>query len=95
VVEELRAKAEAQMINFLEAVSRSLEKDGVKTNILVKGSRPATTIVEEADKGDYGLILLTSNGRGGFNRMIMGADSERVVDNTTRCVLMMPSRNNH
>jgi nucleotide-binding universal stress UspA family protein len=93
VVEELRAEAEAQMTNFLEAVARALQKDGVKTDFLVKGSRPATTIVETAEEGDYDLILLTSNGRGGFNRMIMGADSERVVDNSNRCVLMMPARN--
>jgi nucleotide-binding universal stress UspA family protein len=95
VIENLRAEAEAKMENFLEAVARSLENDGVKTNILVKGSRPATTIVETAEEGDYGLILLTSNGRGTFDRMIMGEDSERVVEGTNRCVLMMPSRNNH
>jgi len=95
VVEQLRVEAEAKMINFLEAVARSLEKDGVKTHILVKGSRPATTIVETAEEGDFGLIALTSNGRGTFDRMIMGSDSERVVANTDRCVLMMPSRNNH
>jgi nucleotide-binding universal stress UspA family protein len=95
VVEQLRAEAEAKMANFLNAVSRSLEKDGLKVSTLVKGSRPAQTIVETADEADYDLILLTSNGRGGFNRMIMGADSERVVDGTNRCVLMMPSRNNH
>ena len=80
------------MTNFLEAVARDLEKDGIKVNIVVKGSRPATTIVETAEEGDYSLILLTSNGRGTFDRMIMGADSERIVDNTDRCVLMMPSR---
>lgn len=92
VVENLRAEAEAKMTNFLEAVARGLEKDGIKVDIIVKGSRPATTIVETAEEGEYGLILLTSNGRGTFNRMIMGADSERIVDNTNRCVLMMPSR---
>lgn len=92
VVENLRAEAEAKMTDFLEAVARDLEKDGIKVDILVKGSRPATTIVDTAEEGDYGLILLTSNGRGTFNRMIMGADSERIVDNTSRCVLMMPSR---
>jgi nucleotide-binding universal stress UspA family protein len=95
VVEHLRAEAEAKMTNFLEAVARSLKKDGLKVNILVKGSRPATTIVETADEGDYGLIMLTSNGRGAFGRMIMGADSERVVGSANRCVLMMPSRNDH
>jgi len=92
VVENLRAEAEAKMTNFLEAVARGLEKDGITVDIIVKGSRPATTIVETAEEEQYGLILLTSNGRGNFNRMIMGADSERIVDNTDRCVLMMPSR---
>jgi nucleotide-binding universal stress UspA family protein len=95
VVEQLRVEAEAKMKDFLEAVARSLEKDGLKVSTLVKGSRPATTIVETAEEENYGLILLTSNGRGTFDRMIMGADSERVVGSTNRCVLMMPSRNNH
>ncbi len=95
VIEQLRAEAEAQMTNFLKAVSRGLEKDGVSTNFLVKGTRAATTIVETAEEGDFDLIALTSNGRGGFKRVMMGSDSERVVANTDRCVLMMPSRNNH
>ncbi len=92
VVESLRAEAEAKMENFLEAVARDLEKDGLKVATLVKGSRPATTIVETAEEGDFGLIALTSNGRGNFDRMIMGADSERIVASTNRCVLMMPAR---
>ena len=95
VVENLRVEAEAKMKNFLDAVARALEKDGLKVSTLVKGSRPATTIVETAEEEDYSLILLTSNGRGTFDRMIMGADSERVVGSTNRCVLMMPSRNDH
>ncbi len=95
VVENLRVEAEAKMKNFLDAVARALKKDGLKVSTLVKGSRPATTIVETAEEKDYSLILLTSNGRGTFDRMIMGADSERVVGSTNRCVLMMPSRNDH
>jgi len=95
VVENLRAEAETKMKNFLDAVARSLEKDGLRVSTLVKGSRPATTVVETAEEEDYGLIMLTSNGRGTFDRMIMGSDSERVVGSTNRCVLMMPSRNNH
>ena len=95
VVENLRVEAETKMKNFLDAVARALEKDGLKVSTLVKGSRPATTIVETAEEEDYSLILLTANGRGTFDRMIMGADSERVVDRTNRCVLMMPSRNDH
>jgi nucleotide-binding universal stress UspA family protein len=95
VVENLRAEAEVKMKNFLDAVARSLKKDGLRVSTLVKGSRPATTVVETAEEEDYGLIMLTSNGRGAFDRIMMGADSERVVGSTNRCVLMMPSRNNH
>jgi len=94
VVETLRAEAETNMKDFLEAVARSLREDDLQVSTLVKGSRPATTIVETAEQEGFDLILLTSNGRGSFDRFIQGSDSERVVQNTTKSVFMMPSRNN-
>lgn len=94
VVETLRAEAETNMKDFLEAVARSLREDDLKVSTLVKGSRPATTIVETAEQEGFDLIMLTSNGRGSFDRFIQGSDSERVVQNTTKSVFMMPSRNN-
>lgn len=94
VVEYLRAEAEAKMKDFLDTVARWLMGDDVKVTKLVKGSRPATTIVERVEEGDYHLILLASNGRGTFERMIMDSDLDRVVASTNRSVLMMPSRNN-
>lgn len=94
VVEVLRAEAEVKMKNFLDAVARSLREDGLTVHTLVKGSRPATTIVETAENMEFDLIMLTSNGRGSFDRFIQGSDSERVVQNTHKNVFMMPSRNN-
>lgn len=94
VVETLRAEAEANMEDFLEAVAHSLRKDDLKVATLVRGSRPATTVVETAEEEDFDLIMLTSNGRGSFDRFIQGSDSERVVQLTEKSVFMMPSRNN-
>jgi nucleotide-binding universal stress UspA family protein len=94
VVESLRAEAEAKMKDFLDAVARSLREDDLQVSTLVRGSRPATTIVETAAGEGFDLIMLTSNGRGSFDRFIQGSDSERVVQNTEKSVFMMPSRNN-
>ncbi len=69
-----------------------VDDDSMNRILLSTSLKEEGYVVETAEDGDYNLILLTSNGRGTFDRMIMGADSERIVDNTDRCVLMMPSR---
>jgi nucleotide-binding universal stress UspA family protein len=89
-VEQIRAQMEATMDNFLGAVARSLREDGVKVRTITKGSLPVRTIVATAEEEDAEMILLTSRGRGGFDRIIMGSVAESVVANSDRAVLMVP-----
>jgi nucleotide-binding universal stress UspA family protein len=93
VLQSLRQEAETKMQDFLDAVARSLRKDDVQVSTLVTGTRTATTIVDTAEKKGFDLICLTSNGRGTFERIMLGSDAERIVQNTDRSVLMMPVRN--
>lgn len=92
VLQYLRHEAESKMQEFLDAVARSLRADKVEVSTLVTGTRTATTIVETAEQKGYDLICLTSNGRGTFDRMLLGSDAERIVQNTDKSVLMMPVR---
>ena len=89
-VEQIRAQMEATMDNFLGAVARSLSEDGVKVRAITKGSLPVRTIVSTAEEENVSMILLTSRGRGGFDRIIMGSVAESVVSNSNRAVLMVP-----
>ncbi len=89
-VEKIRTQTEETMDNFLDAVARSLRKDGVEVRTMTKGSLPVRTIVSTADEEDVDMIMLTSRGRGGLDRLFMGSVAESVVAESDRAVLMVP-----
>lgn len=89
-IDQIRSQMEATMDNFLEAVGRSLQEDGVRVRTMTIGSLPVRTIVTTAEEEDVEMILLTSRGRGGLDRLFMGSVAESVVAESDRAVLMVP-----
>ena len=89
-VEQIRSQMESTMDNFLDAVGRSLREDGVEVRTMTKGSLPVRTIVSTAEEEEVDLIMLTSRGRGGLDRIFMGSVAESVVAESNRAVLMVP-----
>ncbi len=94
ILENIRHKAETSMRKFLEVTARALRKDGLQVKIRVAGSIPAHTIVSVAEEEKVSLIMLTSQGRGGFNAMLMGSVAEHVVQHTHLPVFMVPIQEN-
>lgn len=94
VVETIRAKAVANMQKFLEAVARSLRKEGLEVRTLVTGSMPARSIVEVAEQEGADMIMITSRGRGGLALLLMGSVAQRVVQSTKAAVFMVPISEN-
>jgi nucleotide-binding universal stress UspA family protein len=92
VVETIRQKAYANMHKFLSAIARDLsEKNGqVDVRILVTGSRPSRTIVSVSEEEKADLIMLTSQGRGGLDLLMMGSVALDVVEETQLPVFMVP-----
>ena len=90
VVNVIRSNAEANMSNFLEAVARSLRQEGLAVRTIVTGSLPARTIVNVAEEENVDLIMNTSRGRGGLDLFMLGSEAQRIVENTTKPVFMMP-----
>lgn len=90
IVETIRHNAEANMSNFLEAVARSLRDEHVNVRTMVTGSLPARTIVRVANEEEVDLIMNTSRGRGGMDLLILGSEAQRVVEQTSRAVFMIP-----
>jgi nucleotide-binding universal stress UspA family protein len=90
VVETVRARAEANISKFLGAVARSLAEEGIAVRTLVTGSIPTSTIVSVSEAEDVDLIMITSQGRGGVDLLMMGSVAQRVVQNTCIPVFMMP-----
>jgi nucleotide-binding universal stress UspA family protein len=90
VIERIRHKAEANMRKFLATISRPLRKDRLDVRAIVTGSIPAYTVAEVADAEQADLIMLTSQGRGGFNAELLGNVAEYVVENSHVPVFMVP-----
>jgi nucleotide-binding universal stress UspA family protein len=89
-IEQIRNQMESTMDNFLEAVARSLREDGLEVRAITQGSLPVRTIVSVGEEEDVDLIMLTSRGRGGIDRLFMGSVAESVVAESDKAVLMVP-----
>ncbi|MCJ7435685.1 MAG: universal stress protein [Anaerolineales bacterium] len=90
IVLKIRQKAEASMYKFLNGVARLLRKDGLKVDVRVTGSIPAHAILAVAKEKNVDMLMLTSQGRGGYNALLLGSVAEHVVQNTKRPVFMVP-----
>ncbi|RME87826.1 MAG: universal stress protein [Anaerolineae bacterium] len=97
-IQILRKRKEANMRKFLNAVARSLRRDGVKVHTTVTGSMPARTILEISEEKDVDLIMLTARGRGGLKLLFLGSVAEQVIRESKRPVFVVPTpetNNNH
>lgn len=90
-VDELRAQAEVNARRYLDRIAAQLRAAGMPVQALVEGSRPATTILDVAEREQVDLIMLATHGRGGMDRLMLGSVADRVVHHSTAPVLLVPA----
>ena len=81
----------------LEEIGESLLKESLalfenfkgKVNAKLRRGSPADEILNEAEEGDYDLIIMGSRGLGAFSRTILGSVSNKVLNHTRRNVLII------
>jgi len=87
---QVRVVREAE--RYLADVKTHLAKRGIdKIQTSVWYGPPASAIVEAARAGDVDLIVMTTHGRSGFGRLIMGSVAEAVLRGTTTPILLLRS----
>lgn len=91
-VDELREQAEANAQRYLERVAAQLLAEGMPVQPLIEGSRPATTILDVAEREHVELIMLATHGRGGMERLMLGSVADRVVHHSRCPILLVPAR---
>jgi nucleotide-binding universal stress UspA family protein len=65
---------------------------GHRMDVVVKEGTPAKEIVRQAEELPADLLILGTHGRGGFERLVLGSVTEKVVRTTRRPVLTVPPR---
>ena len=89
-IQELREKAELEAKKYLEKIANVLQKEGLKTRILVKGSGPAKTIARISMEENVDVIFMATHGRGGLDRLFMGSVAERTLNYSNKPIFLVP-----
>ena len=90
IIQTIRKQAEENMRKYLGTIADLIRTDGLKVSTIITGSSPVRTIVDVAVREGVDLIILTSQGRGGLNRLLMGNVTQQVVQLTDCPVFILP-----
>jgi nucleotide-binding universal stress UspA family protein len=78
--------------SYLAAAADMLERKGLEVDVDVEEGRAADVIVERARDLRVDLIAMTTHGRGGLGRLILGSTADEVLHHADRPVLLVRVR---
>jgi len=86
VGEQMRARLEAEGLDYLHAAS--LRLDGVSAEYAVRYGDPVEEILDEAESWNADLIAMTTRGRGSLERALLGSVAEEVFRKASMAVTL-------
>lgn len=89
-VAQRRREAEYRSWVYLAGVMAAVKERCPSVHTVVKGSRPASTIVEVSDSSNVNMIMMSTRAHSGLDRLWMGSVAERVVQYTDKPVFLLP-----
>ncbi len=79
-VRDLVKAAHDESSEYLSAVKRTVERDGLTVKTRIEDTMPsAVGILEAAKEESADLIVITTHGRGGLRRLVWGSVADKVV----------------
>jgi nucleotide-binding universal stress UspA family protein len=80
----------SQAQSVLKAAAETATKHGVKAELKHIDDRwPAEAITEFSEKSDVDLIVMTSHGRRGIGRLLLGSQTSEVLTHTKTAILVV------
>ena len=89
---QIDANLRAEGLDYLHRVTPSISCVGVEVSCTVKAGDPELWIVEEAEKGPDTLIAMSTHGRSGAARLMLGSVTDKVLHSTSAPVLVIRPR---
>jgi nucleotide-binding universal stress UspA family protein len=80
---------EAETIEYLISIRTKLQKAGIRTSFLIREGSIAETILEVSAELHTDLIAMSTHGRSGLSRWLMGSIADRVVNHSPVPVLLI------
>lgn len=89
--DDLEAEIEIEATKYLETVSQRLKAKSLKVEWKLLRGHPAVAIVDLARETPHNIIALTSHGRSGVTRWVIGSVANTLVRASGDPVLMIPT----
>lgn len=86
VVEQVNQEDKAQ--KYLARICKRFQRKKIKATIEVKAGVPAQQILESAGANDVDLVALSTHGRGGVSRWLLGSVADKLV-RTAPCAVLL------
>ena len=83
------AGAKNEAARYLEGIAAPLREAGMRVRALLDERPPADAILHVATREEVDLIVMSTHGRGGFSRLLMGSVAESVFRATSRTVMLV------
>ncbi|HZA22580.1 MAG TPA: universal stress protein [Dehalococcoidia bacterium] len=88
---QIDANLQGQALDYLRSISASLNGLGVSISYIVRQGDPASWITSEAEKEPGTLIAISTHGRSGVARWLLGSVTDKVLQATTTPLLIVRS----
>lgn len=89
--EQLGSDLEREATTYLTGVAERLRAEGITASWEVRSGSPYAEIADATEPGD--LLVMTSHGRGGMMRWLLGSVAEKLVREAPAPVLLVPAVN--
>lgn len=86
---ELIERDIADCKNYVEAIAAGLRKDGLTVTTTVVDGYVAEAVLDFAEQNKVDLIAMSTHGRSGMRRMLLGSTADRVVHGAHMPVLLV------
>jgi len=89
LISSLEANAKAEIQTYLEKQVAALQAEGINARMFIGEGLVADTLLSLADSEQCDLIAMSTHGRSGFARMLMGSVADKVVHGAKIPVLLI------
>lgn len=86
-------EAEVKVVNeaeqYLQRVEEELKKKGVRVDTHVRYGNDAEEILDHASQKDIDMIAMTTHGRSGVKRFLLGSVAEKVLRHSSKPIFLV------
>ncbi len=80
---------EADTLRYLQSARAKLQKAGCRTSFLIRQGATAETILRTASEIQADVIVMSTHGRSGIQRWLLGSVADRVVTHSNTPVMLI------